>query len=183
VLNQLYAEVIRPAEPRHDPSFGFETVSTAAREDNRRGCFRVSSASEPTPIAGPRLDTSLEVPQTVRTFVIGKGDELLKQLFEFVAIVVVITVLALPRMTGAQVSRETLESISTPDKVETDLGTLQFKEGAPTAETAQKVYDGLDYVRGVDAFMKASPAHRLMQFARGSIASGRRTTRWSYSRS
>jgi hypothetical protein len=87
--------------------------------------------------------------------VIGKGDELLKQLFEFVAIVVVITVLALPRMTGAQVSRETLESISTPDKVETDLGTLQFKDGAPTAETVQKVYDGLDYVRGVDAFMNS----------------------------
>ena len=86
---------------------------------------------------------------------IGKGDELLKQLFEFVAIVVVITVLALPRMTGAQVSRETLESISTPDKVETDLGTLQFKDGAPTAETVQKVYDGLDYVRGVDAFMNS----------------------------
>jgi hypothetical protein len=45
--------------------------------------------------------------------------------------------------------------ITTPDKVETQIGTLEFKDGAPNAETVQKVYDSLDFVRGVDAFMNS----------------------------
>ncbi|MDM0085468.1 DUF1254 domain-containing protein [Variovorax sp. J31P179] len=43
-------------------------------------------------------------------------------------------------------------SITTPDRVETSIGTLEFRDGAPTAATAQKVKDSLDFVRGVDAF-------------------------------
>ena len=46
-------------------------------------------------------------------------------------------------------------AITTPDKVETRIGTLEFKDGAPSAETVQKVYDSLDFVRGVDAFMNS----------------------------
>jgi hypothetical protein len=64
-------------------------------------------------------------------------------------------VLSLPRPAAAQVPHETLKSISTPDKVETGLGTLAFIDGAPTAETVQKVYDSLDYVQSVDAFMNS----------------------------
>jgi hypothetical protein len=55
----------------------------------------------------------------------------------------------------AQVSQQTLDTISTPDKVQTNLGTLEFKDGAPSAETVRKVYDSLDFVRGVDAFMNS----------------------------
>ena len=36
----------------------------------------------------------------------------------------------------AQVSEQTLASISTPEKVETRLGTLTFEDGTPSAETA-----------------------------------------------
>ena len=32
---------------------------------------------------------------------------------------------------SAQVSQETLDSISTPNKVETSIGTLEFLDGAP----------------------------------------------------
>jgi hypothetical protein len=46
-------------------------------------------------------------------------------------------------------------AITTPDKVETNIGTLEFKDGAPNAATVQKVRDSLDYVRGVDAFMNS----------------------------
>jgi hypothetical protein len=63
--------------------------------------------------------------------------------------------MALPSLAAPEVSDQTLKSISTPDKVETGLGTLEFKDGAPTVETVQKVYDSLDYVRGVDAFMNS----------------------------
>jgi len=53
------------------------------------------------------------------------------------------------------VSKQTLDSISTPDRVTTGLGTLEFKDGAPSAATVQKVYDNLDLTRGVDAFMNS----------------------------
>jgi hypothetical protein len=46
-------------------------------------------------------------------------------------------------------------AITTPDKVNTSIGTLEFRDGAPSAATAQKVRDSLDYVRGVDAFMNS----------------------------
>jgi hypothetical protein len=44
----------------------------------------------------------------------------------------------------ADVSKEVLDSISTPNKVETSIGTLEFLDGAPLPETAEKVYDYLD---------------------------------------
>ena len=43
----------------------------------------------------------------------------------------------------------------TPDKVETRIGTLEFKDGAPSAETVAKVYDTLDFTRGLDAFLNS----------------------------
>lgn len=50
-------------------------------------------------------------------------------------------------------------SITTPDVVETDrLGTLRFFDGTPDAETVEKVYDNLDFFRGVQAFLNGIPA-------------------------
>ncbi|MCL5779230.1 DUF1254 domain-containing protein [Limibaculum sp. FT325] len=43
--------------------------------------------------------------------------------------------------------------ILTPDRVETRIGTLAFKNGAPDEATVQKVYDHLDFMRGVQAFL------------------------------
>ena len=43
----------------------------------------------------------------------------------------------------------------TPDKVETRIGPLQFKDGAPTSETAEKVYDTLDFTRALDVFLNS----------------------------
>jgi hypothetical protein len=39
-------------------------------------------------------------------------------------------------------TRTLLKSISTPDKVESRLGTLEFDDGAPSAATAEMLYDG-----------------------------------------
>jgi hypothetical protein len=63
---------------------------------------------------------------------------------------VVSAVLALPA--GAEVSKETLESLSTPDQVETSIGTLEFDDGAPSAATAQTVADALDFTRALNAY-------------------------------
>ena len=44
-------------------------------------------------------------------------------------------------------------SISTPDRVDSRIGTLQFRDGAPSAATLEKVYDNLDYTRAFEAFV------------------------------
>jgi hypothetical protein len=61
----------------------------------------------------------------------------------------------LPNMAGAQPAPGIPQAITTPDKVETRIGVLEFKDGAPSAATKEKVLDSLDYVRGVDAFMNS----------------------------
>jgi len=55
----------------------------------------------------------------------------------------------------AEVSEQTMQSIETPDTIETRLGTLEFKDGAPSAETVEKVYDTLDFTRALDAFLNS----------------------------
>jgi hypothetical protein len=42
------------------------------------------------------------------------------------------------------VSAETLRSISTPDRVESRPGTLEFEDGAPSAETAALLYGEIE---------------------------------------
>ena len=49
------------------------------------------------------------------------------------------------------------EAVTTPDSVETRLGTLSYFDGFPDDATTQKVYDNLDFMRGVDAFLNAMP--------------------------
>src|SRR6476469_7488742 len=44
-------------------------------------------------------------------------------------------------------------SLVTPDKVETRIGTLDFKDGAPSKETLAKVYDNLDITHAYEAFV------------------------------
>src|SRR5208282_1981770 len=53
------------------------------------------------------------------------------------------------------VAQEIPKSISTPDKVESKLGTLEYKDGAPSKATVEKVYDNLDFMHGVEAFVNA----------------------------
>ena len=45
--------------------------------------------------------------------------------------------------------------ITTPDKVESSIGTLEYKDGAPSKETVAKAYDYLDLMHGVEAFVNA----------------------------
>ncbi len=51
-----------------------------------------------------------------------------------------------------QTAAEIPPAITTPDKVETRIGPLDFKDGMPSKETIAKVYDNLDFthaLRGV----------------------------------
>ncbi|MDM0048866.1 DUF1254 domain-containing protein [Variovorax sp. J22R115] len=53
----------------------------------------------------------------------------------------------------AQVSSQTLKSISIDDKVKTPIGTLDFFDGVPTGATVEKVYDNLDRTRGLGVYL------------------------------
>jgi hypothetical protein len=55
----------------------------------------------------------------------------------------------------AQATAEIPAILITPDKLDSRIGTLEFKDGAPSAETVQKVYDTLDFTRGLDAFLNS----------------------------
>jgi len=59
------------------------------------------------------------------------------------------------------------EGITTPNEVETSIGTLNFIDGAPLKETAELVYENLDRMRGVDVFLKAMPAASVRQLMVG----------------
>jgi hypothetical protein len=72
----------------------------------------------------------------------------------------------------AQVSEDVLKSISTPSKVETSIGTLEFLDGAPLPATAQKAYDYLDTMRGVDAFLKGIPGASMLGLKTGAESIG-----------
>ena len=50
------------------------------------------------------------------------------------------------------------QSIMTPDSVDTRLGTLNFFDGVPTQETADKVMENLLFLRGVETFLNGIPA-------------------------
>jgi hypothetical protein len=51
--------------------------------------------------------------------------------------------------------------ILTPDRVETRIGTLEFADGFPTEATSRLLYDHLDFLRGVEAFLNGVPAASL----------------------
>ena len=67
---------------------------------------------------------------------------------------------------------DTLASITTPDKVESRLGTLEFDDGAPSEATAALLYDHLDFVHGVEAFLGALPGASLAAVRRGYLSMG-----------
>ena len=62
--------------------------------------------------------------------------------------------------------------ITTPDTVQTRIGTLKFFDGLPDQETVQKVYDNLDFQRGVEAFLSGIPAASLYAACEGLSEAG-----------
>ncbi|MEZ5901523.1 MAG: DUF1254 domain-containing protein [Hyphomicrobiaceae bacterium] len=60
--------------------------------------------------------------------------------------------LAIAGTANADVSKETVKSLGAPDKIETNTGALEFENGVPTAKTASRVYDTLDFTRALNAY-------------------------------
>jgi len=86
--------------------------------------------------------------------------------------VAVALILSMGQFAAAEVSKEELQSISTPDKVKTSLGELKFFDGIPTDETVQKVYDNLDRMRGVQVFLNTLPGASMYRLRAGNAKVG-----------
>ncbi len=72
----------------------------------------------------------------------------------------------------ADIAKEVLARISTPDRVESRLGDLEFTDGAPSAKTVETLYDHLDYVHALNAFLTAFPAASTWAIRQGFLDVG-----------
>jgi hypothetical protein len=80
---------------------------------------------------------------------------------------------ATPGHSEPKFSADVPESVTTPDKVETEsLGTLEFFDGMPSKATAQKVYDNLDLTRGVTSFLDGIPITSMYAMLHGMREAG-----------
>ena len=86
------------------------------------------------------------------------------------------SLLSLTGFAWSQTTDQVPPSLITPDKVETRLGPLDFKDGAPSAETLAKIYDNLDFTHAFDALLNTFQGSTWRRFARVFSASESRTT-------
>jgi hypothetical protein len=94
-----------------------------------------------------------------------------KQLFTIVLIgmMVSLTWAQPPKM---KMTTDIPEGIATPDKVKTRIGTLRSTDGVPEKETAQLIYDNLDFQRGVQAFMSGIQIASMSALRKGTLEFG-----------
>jgi hypothetical protein len=71
-----------------------------------------------------------------------------------------------------KMSTDIPSSITTPDEVQTRLGTLKFTDGFPDDATVQKVYDNLDFQHAVQAYLTGLPAVSIQGGRLGLIGLG-----------
>ncbi len=71
-----------------------------------------------------------------------------------------------PGLTQEQFAQE-VAHISTPDRLSTPFGEFEFFDGVPKPESVQSIFDGLDLVRGITAFLNTIPGASLVAFRRG----------------
>ena len=63
--------------------------------------------------------------------------------------------------------RRSLEAVSTPAMLDTPLGTFELVDGVPTPQTVVKLYDALDFIRGVEVFLNMVPGASLVAMRSG----------------
>ena len=78
--------------------------------------------------------------------------------------------LALPHLAAAQAPIP--PSITTPNKVDSRIGPLFFKDGAPTKETLSKVYDNLDFTHAFEAFVNTMQGVSIHALHKGLLGAG-----------
>lgn len=77
-----------------------------------------------------------------------------------------------PHLTTAHAAGPLPSSITTPDRVESRIGTLEFSDGMPSQETLDKVYDHLDFTHAFEAFVNTMPGVNIQAIHRGLLNAG-----------
>jgi hypothetical protein len=96
----------------------------------------------------------------------------MKQQLGTLAVVVAFAILALLRLAAAQASPGIPSALTTPDKVESRIGTLEFKDGAPSQATLEKIYDHLDFTHAFRAFVDTFQGVSIQAMRKGFVDAG-----------
>jgi hypothetical protein len=96
----------------------------------------------------------------------------MKDVVRYLAPVTVCTMLALPHFAAAQTAPAISPAISTPDKVETRIGPLDFKDGMPSKDTIAKIYDNLDFTHAFEAFVNTFQGVSIRALHKGLLGVG-----------
>jgi hypothetical protein len=88
------------------------------------------------------------------------------------ALIAACTALALPHLAAAQTAPAIPPALSTPDKVETRIGTLDFKDGMPSKDTIAKIYDNRDFTQAFAAFANTLQGVSIRALHKGLLSAG-----------
>jgi hypothetical protein len=91
---------------------------------------------------------------------------------ELVSAVVICATLALSHIAAAQTAPAIPPSLTTPDKVDTRIGTLDFKDGAPSKATLEKAFDQIDFTHAYNAFVNTMQGVSLVAARKGFLDAG-----------
>jgi len=76
----------------------------------------------------------------------------------FVAYLLLTTAIAAPATAETyRMTTPIAPGVATPDMVETSIGTLKLRDGVPSAETTETIYDNLDRSRALQAYLLGIP--------------------------
>ena len=96
----------------------------------------------------------------------------MKKLVRYLGPALACNMLVLTHLAVAQTAPAIPPANSTPDKVESRLGTLEFKDGAPNAATVAKVYDHVDFTHAYNAFVNTMQGVSIESFRKGFASIG-----------
>ncbi|MGB3365788.1 MAG: DUF1254 domain-containing protein [Thermodesulfobacteriota bacterium] len=93
-----------------------------------------------------------------------------------ITLILLVMVFTIPGITEQppkyKMTTEIPESITTPDKVETSIGTMEFFDGIPTQDTVNNVYDYMDRARAVQVYIETLPIVSMQSLRTGGDAVG-----------
>ena len=96
-----------------------------------------------------------------------------KHVFTWIAATACLSALVLPAAAESpKFKADPPASILTPDEMNTSVGKLRFKDGAPDADTVKLAFDQLDLGRGIETFMKGMPATSVYAACAGIASAG-----------
>jgi hypothetical protein len=95
----------------------------------------------------------------------------MKQRITLLALVAACVMLS-PCTAAAQTAPPIPASISTPERVQSRIGTLDFKDGAPSKATVDKMYDQIDFTHAYNAFMNSLDGVSIASLRKGLQSAG-----------